>query len=295
VGRFRPWSTLHEALDIASNQPVLWLLGAAGFLLRGGFIVLLLALVSLPSPVQVRLLIGDGLGSAGFSGGLVAVAAGVGIVTAALLLGSMWAVANLEVASFERGHVAQLGAARLDRHARRRAASWIFVAQALAFLLIGAAALPLIAGATTVAYQEIVRPSGDGPLYTRIVAGVEPQLLLLAVAILVAEALSAVGTRAALRRASGLSAPAHRARWRPLVAGIGWMISLGVLVPALWSLAVVWHWVSGALLGVSGSSAAGLAVAVAISVLAGVWASVVTLAGFASALRGALWTVQELR
>jgi len=291
--RLRLWSSFVEALDLAANQPPLWLIGAAGFLLRGGFVVLLLVVVPLPSPVQVRLLIGDGLGSAGFSGGVVAATALIGGLTAALLLGALFALASLELAAYERTRAAALRPP-LVGPARRRAISWVFVVQALALLLIGAASLPLIAGATAVAYQEIVRPSNDGPLYSRIVAGVGPELILLGVAILLAEALSAIGTRTVLRRTFGGTKPARVQRWRPLVAVTGWVVTACVLVPALWALTVVWHWVSGALLGTSGSSVSAVALLIAVAALASVWASVVVLAGFASALRGALWSVQEL-
>jgi hypothetical protein len=292
-GRFRPWSSLVEAVDLTLNRPSLWLLGAAGFLIRGGLVLLLVPLVALPSPVEVRLLIGEGLGSDGFSGGLVTAAAVIGIVVAAVLLAAMLALAWLELWAFERTvDVAQ--PRRLVGRDRRRAVSWLFITQAGAMLLIAVATLPLVAQATTVAYQEIINPSSDGPLYVRVLAGAEPQLVVVALAIFAAEALSAVATRTILARAVGAPVPAHRRRWRPAVALLGWTVSLGVLAPGLWALTVIGHWSRAALLGASAVSDAPLMIAFAVLVLVAAWAGILLLAGFASGLRGALWSMQEL-
>jgi hypothetical protein len=292
-GRFRPWSSLVEAVDLTLNRPSLWLLGAAGFLLRGGLVLLLVPLVALPSPVEVRLLIGEGLGSGGFSGGLVTAAALIGIIVAAVLLAAMLALACLELWSFERT-VDVPGLRRLVGRERRRIVSWLFITQAGALLLIAAATLPLVAQAATVAYQEIVNPSSDGPLYARVLAGAEPQLVLLALAIFVAEALSAVASRTILARAVGAPVPLHRRRWRPVVALLGWTLSLGVLAPGLWALAAIGHWARTTLLGTSSVWADPALAAVAVLVLVAAWGAIVLLAGFASALRGALWSIQEL-
>lgn len=292
-GRFRPWSSLVEAVDLTLNRPSLWLFGAAGFLIRGGLVLLLVPLVALPSPVEVRLLIGEGLGAAGFSGGLVAAATVIGIVVAAVLLAAMVALAWLELWVFERT-VKVPEPRRLVGRDRRRAVSWLFIAQAGALLLIGAATLPLVAQATTVAYQEIVNPSSDGPLYVRVLAGAEPQLVLLALAIFVAEALSAVASRTILARAVGAPVPPHRRRWRPVVALLGWTVSLGVLAPSLWALTAIGHWSRATLLGSSAASDGPLMTVLAVLVLVAAWGAIVLLAGFASALRGGLWSMQEL-
>jgi hypothetical protein len=278
---------------VTLNRPSLWLLGAAGFLLRGGLVLLLLPLVALPSPVEVRLLIGEGLGSAGFSGGLVTAAAVIGIVVAAALLAAMLALAWLELWAFERTVDVPEPRRLVGRH-RRRVVSWLFIAQAGGLLLIAAATLPLVAQATTVAYQEILSPTSDGPLYLRILAGVEQQLVLLAVAIFVAEALSAVGSRTILARAVGAPVPRHRRRWRPLVALLGWTVSLGVLAPGLWALMAIGHWSRSTLIGSSAASDGPLITILAVLVLVAAWSAILLLAGFASALRGALWSVQEL-
>jgi hypothetical protein len=292
-GRFRPWSSLVEAVDLTLNRPSLWLLGAAGFLIRGGLVLLLVPLVVLPSPVEVRLLIGEGLGSAGFSGGLLTVAAVTGIVVSAVLLAAMLALAWLEIWALERTvDVAQ--PRRLVGRDRRRVVSWVFIAQAGALLLIAAATLPLVAQATTVAYREIINPSSDGPLYMRVLAGAEPQLLMVAVAIFVAEAVSAVATRTILGRAVGAPVPPRRRRWRPAVALLGWTVSLGVLAPGLWALTAIGHWSRAVLLGSSAASDGPLMTVLAVVVLVAAWGGILLLAGFASGLRGALWSMQEL-
>jgi hypothetical protein len=292
--RLRPWAALVDAVDVTVGQPTLWLFGALGFLLRGGLLLLLVPLIALPSPVEVRLLIGDGLGSTGFSGGLMTTAAAVGAIVAAVLLGAMLVLACLELWTFERTRGPELPA-RLVGGARRHLVSWLFTAQALALLLIAAATLPLIAHATAVTYKEILLPGGPEPLYLRVLDAVQPQLVVLGVAVVAAELLSAVATRTILGRAFGVPVAIHRRRWRPLVALVGWTVSLGVLAPLLWTLATTSRWVRATLLDSTGAGGEPAAPVLAVTLLVAVWAATLALAGFASALRGALWSMQELR
>jgi hypothetical protein len=205
----------------------------------------------------------------------------------------MLALAWLETWAFERT-VDVVQPRRLVGRDRRRVVSWVFIAQAGALLLIAAATLPLVAQATTVAYREIISPSSDGPLYVRVLSGAEPQLVVVALAIFVAEAVSAVATRTILGRAVGAPVPLRRRRWRPAVALLGWTVSLGVLAPGLWALTAIGHWSRAALLGSSASSDGPLMPVLAVLVLVAAWGGILLLTGFASGLRGALWSMQEL-
>ena len=293
-GRFRPWALLVDALDLTLAQPRLWLFGALGFMLRGGLVLLLTPLIALPSPVEIRLLIGDGLGSSGFTPAVVGTATVVGLVTAGFLLSTVLGLAWLELWSFERALNPGVRG-RLIGPIRWRTVSWLFVAQALALLLIVAAALPLIDRATDVAYRQLVAPTGSGPLYERVLAGVQQPLMLLVAAILLAEAASAIAMRTILGRAVGAPLPVHRRRWRPVVAVLGWTVTVGVLAAPLWLLGAAWQWLSGMLLGSATVGQDGGTLLLATVVLVSAWVGAIVLAGFASALRGALWSMQELR
>ena len=102
-----------------------------------------------------------------------------------------------------------------------------------------------------------------------------------------------VASRRILARDFGLAPAPSGKRWRPLVAALGWLVTLAVLLPSLWALSLIWHSVEQGLAGFQAPVFG--AVAPAIVGLAVVWAVALVLTGFASALRGALWTVQELR
>jgi len=86
---------------------------------------------------------------------------------------------------------------------------------------------------------------------------------------------------------------AGRRRWRPGVAALGWLITLAVLVPSIWALNLSAGWVKQTLAGFQTPDPA--AVIPTLLALAAVFAVAVVLTGFSSALRGALWSVQELR
>ena len=285
----RPITIVGTAFDIVAGQPQLWLLGSAAFMLRGGVLLLLLPLIIVPTPVEIRLLVGGNLGSAGFSPALVVGVLGFAVVATLVLMAMLYAVAWLEVWSFQRVAPGPLGSAVSER----RIAARVFSVQAAALSALALAALPLALGAIDVAYGEIVRPTGSGPLYDRIIGGVQGPLIFLGAALVIIEAVSAVASRRILARDFGVAVTGGGRRWRPLVAVLGWSVTLAVLVPSLWALNLVWQSVKAGLAGFGAPVFA--TVAPAILGLAVVWVVTVVLTGFASALRGALWTVQELR
>jgi hypothetical protein len=87
--------------------------------------------------------------------------------------------------------------------------------------------------------------------------------------------------------------PAMGRRWRPVVAALGWLVTLVALVPSLWALNLSSTSIKQTLAGFQAPDLP--AVGVVLLGLGVAWAIAVVLTGFSSALRGALWTVQELR
>ncbi|MDP8905472.1 MAG: hypothetical protein M3N29_09225 [Chloroflexota bacterium] len=290
-------------------RPTLWLTGALGFLLRGGVFVLLVPVLVLPTPIDIRAFIGDGLGSAGFSPALIGGAIALGVVAVVLTLGALLVLAWLELVSFELLVAARDGSRRapeslrpLRGRPRRRLLVALFAIQFGAFAVIALAAVPVMVAAAHVTYAEILRPSSGAWLYARILAGVQQPLFALAVAVVAAELLSARATRALLVRQLGRTGTAGArdpgegaAR---LLGGVlrtlatvllGWSVTLVAVVPALWALGLAWQHVRTVLLlPEAGVSAAGVAVAI---LLAAAWMAAIVLVGFASALRAALWSM----
>jgi hypothetical protein len=305
-----------QALATVTTTPSLWLLGALGFLLRGGIVLLTVPVLILPSPVAVRLLIGENLGSAGFTPafyGLMALGAAVlvGLVLAGLLV-----AAYVELAAFERFLAArQEGEARpvprLDASQRRQAVTGLLTVQLFALSALVAAAIPLVAGAAQVTYDELLRPSqATGSLYERVLGQLgAPLILLLAVLVLV-EVASAVASRRLLRGAFGLTVGPSpltallvglgRPVVRPLstvgTALLGWSITLALLVPVVWAIGLAWQVTRSALLDPQALTGAGVgAAALAVVVLCAIWLGGIAVAGVAAALRAGLWSAEELR
>jgi len=276
------------AVEAAWGHRVAWLFGAAAFMLRGGIFVLLAPLVVVPSPVEIRLMIGGNLGTTGFSPALLIAILAFAIAMTLFLMLMLYALSWFELWSFQRVSPAPLAADVNER----KVVSRVFSIQAASLSALALATIPLAISAINASYRELVAPTGTGPLYDRIVAGVQGPLLLLIAAIVIVEAISAVLTRRVFAQEFRI-APAGGRRWRPLVAAVGWLVTLVALLPALWVLTLASSSVKQTLAGFAAPDMT--SVAMALLGLGGAWALAVVLTGFSSALRGALWTAQELR
>ncbi len=314
---------LTTALSVVAGQPQLWLLGMVGFLLRGGVLLLALPIVILPTQVEARLLIGDYLGSTGFTGGFWGLLAAAALFAAVLSVVVLLVLARTELAAFERlmddpeavDHAA-IEPARLSRNARNRLFLRLFGIQVLTFAALMACAAPLASAVGQKAFDEIVRPSSSSSIYARVLGGVGEPLFLFLVALVVIEMLSALATRELLVRATAWrGTPGSRRLWllpavvsalaRPVrsplrtlgTAAICWIVTAAVLLPALWAISISWEAVRGAFLtsvGFSDSTEVLGLVLVAVG-LSAAFVLAIALAGFASALRAALWSVERLR
>ena len=77
---------LVAALEAAVSDPGAWPLGMLGFLVRGGFVVLALPILTLPSPVGLATLLGPAVISTGrLDGPLLALLVGSGLTMLAIV------------------------------------------------------------------------------------------------------------------------------------------------------------------------------------------------------------------
>ena len=297
------------AASAVTRDPNLWLIGALGFALRGGIVLLTLPIVALPTQVEVRLIIGDYLGSTGFTPsfwGLIAITA---IGAALLTVGILLALAQTELRSFERlignrdlAADAELTPVALHRGERRSLFTKLFVVQALAFIALISCVAPVALLTLQSAYEEVTRPSSSAAIYERVLGTVAEPLFFLLVAVVIIEMLSSVATRELLARAFGGRRVARSRSWHAPARIIGtsllsWTVTIAAVVPALWALSLAWGAVRGSFLtAVSfadfGDDVAMIAAAFALS--AG-FTLALFLGGFASAFRGALWSLTRLR
>lgn len=314
---------LATALSVVVGQPRLWLLGMLGFCLRGGILLLTLPIISLPTQVEARLLIGNYLGSTGFSAGFWGLLAVIAIVAAVVTVAVLAVLARIELSAFETLIDDEEAAdrtgfepAHLPAQARRRLFVRVFEVQVLSFVALMACAAPVAWAVAHRSFGEITRPTSSAPIYDRVLGAIAEPLFMFLVALVVIEMLSALTIRELLMRGVGwrenaasrrlwllpalASAVTHTFR-SPLrtvgTAAFCWVASTLVLLPALWAIGLSWGAVRGAFLtSVSFSDAGDNIGMIIVAVgLAAAFVLGIALAGFASAVRAALWSVDRLR
>jgi hypothetical protein len=319
-------SAVGSALAVVAGQPSLWLLGALGFAGRGGLVLLALPIIVVPTPIEMRLLVGSNLGSSGFSPAFYGMLAIGGALVALLAVAGLAAAAYAEMAAFERlaadPETAEQrkgrSAVTLENRPRRSLFAGLLLIQLTALAALALAAMPLAETLVRSAYDEVQRPGMGGSLYSRMLddAG-GPFFVLLAVLVLV-EMVSAMASRRLLVASFGLSpsATGNFALPRALASAFGgallqplhsplrtllslvavWTASLAVLLPVGWAIQAVWLAVRSTYLGASSVSTpeAMIGLIIVTPALAGIWAMALLLAGFAAALRATIWSVEAL-
>lgn len=314
------------AIGALAGQPSLWVIGALGFALRGGLVVLTLPILVLPTPVEVRLLLGSNLGSAGLSPAFLGYLAQVGALLLVSAGAGLLLLAYLELVSFERlvrdpetADVREdVDPARPSSPDRLRLLRRLFAVQLIGAAVLAACALPLIEAVLTTTTNEILRPTpGGASIYLRVAGAVGAQALFLAGAVVVVEFVSALATRRLLVEGFGLAQLDGKRRlggvlgaltWavsrllrHPVgvlgTAAAGWVASVVLLAPAAWGMLLAWDAVRSTYLAASGRSDVQTLTGMLIVTLAlaGIFVSGAVLGGVASALRGGLWSVEALR
>jgi hypothetical protein len=301
--------SLLAALLATLVQPRWWALALAGFLVRGGFVVVLLPIVVPPTVAGVSTMlaptiVGDVVTGASTVPVAVLFAAVVGGLFAAIAIGGSigsWFEAELvaeAAADDELGIAARarqprpagLGAARLNAHLLT---AIVFVASA--------------ARIVAVIYAEATSPgSPTTPFVVRVVTQAGPALLTIVVTWLLAEAAGGLALRTLLLAdapAAGDAPPptALRATWRG-VRGLVRPASLATLVVANLALVVLAApgalaasraWAQLRLLLIDGADAGGLAIGVFLFVAVVIgW---LTLLAVGLAWRATLWTAVSIR
>lgn len=165
------------ALLAVLGRPAWWVLAIAGFLVRGGILAFLVAVVSLPSPLALSNVLGPvvlpvALGRVSAET-VVVLGLAVGFVVSWLVVGG-WFAAATEVSLIREAH----GAARdegLPTGPDRPRGRWLVTRSAAVHLLAHLPTLAAAAFATIeaigVAYRELTNPSDAGPIALRVVVG----------------------------------------------------------------------------------------------------------------------------
>jgi hypothetical protein len=189
------------ALLAALGRPSWWLLALAGFLVRGGIVLFVLAVVHLPSPLALSNVLGP-IVTPLYLGQveprtLVLIVGGAVLIVGWLVLGS-WFAGATEVALIRDARRAATeeglpdpGDITTGRHGTSRAAAAHLVAQIPAAFVVGIGSIQIF----DVAYRELVNPSDTGPIVERVVAGASGAVVAIVVAWVLGEIVGGMAVR----------------------------------------------------------------------------------------------------
>ena len=310
------------AATVAS--PAAWLTGVAGFLARGGILVLAVPVWVLPTPVEATLFLPSAaIGASGptpeFTRELIA----LGVAGAVVIVAALLVAAACDLAAFERVAVpaawppgeadgaAAPGGTSCDAAPRRRIAQrnafvGLVLVEALALVPVGAALVVAADRLLQVGRVEYLTPSDLAiPFVVRVIVGAADAVALVVVSLLAADAVNAVGSRLVLRRAFHRSRPARTSSvlvdaGRSVVAWlVSWTITLAAVPPGLALSTAAWARVRAAYPDWSVRPETGTVVAALAWTAAFIaaWALAAAVAGIASAIRSVVWSsaLAELR
>jgi hypothetical protein len=329
-----PWRAGAAAsLAASAADPGAWALGLVAFLVRGGVLLLLLPILSIPSPVLLSMLFRgevEGIGRnelrliALVVGGVLSVVAILGVIVSA------WAEVRLAERFVTDPETETLRGARRARvlpdAERRSLVWWVATVQAIAILPAILSVTYLVDGIVKGTTNEVMAPTDvQLPLALRVLSGLGSRILLVLVVVLVVESLSSLASRRLMVAAWGLlpgssaggtaaRAPTSSGREsRIAAAGIrrgvrhpgrtagtalaGWLlivVTAGlVMVASFFAWSAVRDVLTGA--AVSGGLAPLLASVFFLVMFSAVWLGGLGLIGFAAAARAGLWTADALR
>jgi hypothetical protein len=290
-------ATLTASLLAVLDRPSTWLLALVGFLVRGGWLIVLAPIVVLPTAVGVANVVAPLLEDVAFGRRTdeVLMTAAMGLLVAAAWLivgGSLAAATEVETV---RGTV---GLMERDVRPARGHPVWRVLAVRLVALV------PLIAAVgwaavrfTAVGYRELTNPSDvSTPAAWRIVTGAPDAAVALLVTWLFAEIVGAVAARRVVLSGDGVRGALDRAI-AYLRTRVGRSVALAsisavafVVVLAATALATGTTWTALRAALADGDASIGT-VALLVSFV-GLFAGCLVLIGLTAAWRSAVWTVE---
>jgi hypothetical protein len=281
------------------EHPSTWAVALAGFLARGGIVLLLVPIVPLPSPVGLANLVGPTAvtpsGPSPEAAGMLA--GGTAILLVWLVLGgAVGALSDVLLTEpFAAGGRVPLSPALLGRLVSVRLAALVPLGLAAAI-----AAGPIVEAT----YRQLISPYDLAvPLVTRVVRDVAPVIGLVVVAWLLAEVVAGLAVRRiVLRGDSGVAPLGHalghliRRPVTSLATGVLGLAGLALAIgPPMVAASGLWSVLEASVAQGSGRETdVGRIVLVGLCLVA-VWTGGVLLCGVASAWRGLLWTAEVAR
>jgi hypothetical protein len=285
-----------SALVATLGRPAWWSMALAAFLVRGGILLVLLPIVTLPTPAALANAFAptiEAFAFGGLNGERLVLVLAVGatlfvVIGAAGLAGSWLDLAQLREAADDE----ELDLGWEPAHPAVRDALALRLTAHLATLGVLLYATVRLVGA---AYEELLSPgTTTTPVFLRVVARAPDALVFLTATWLVAET---VGSLAARRAAAGTGL--RESLWRSArqlatrrglaTLGVTTTVVAGALAPFLLAAGRAWEHLRNVLAGAPGDL---VQVGAALLVLVAVWILGLALLGAALAWRAAAWTIE---
>ena len=302
----RPGAALTGALLATLAAPATWPLGLATFLLRGGFVLVVLPIVVLPSPVGLGNFLAPVLVTVVLQGLSVEIAAiatltALSIVTWIFVGGVVAATLEAEGARLVAGDDAVSGAVfdiGRDDPARseRIVAARILAARILAHAPTGAAIIWAALRFVDVAYRELTSPVDvTVPIVLRVLTGAPEAAVLLLIAWTAGEVVGGLAARRIVLDRSGVAGALREAVratvHHPVGIILSFLIPLAglvlVLLPSTLAATVAWSAVRVAMRSPAEMVLGTLAVLLFVSL----WIVGLLLIAVTAAWRAAVWSV----
>lgn len=301
-------ATLLASFLIALTRPATWVLGLLGFLVRGGFALVVAPIVVLPTPVGLANVLAPLLEDVAFGRRTAQVVELAAVAVVAVLV---WLLGGGIVAAAAEVELVRSVAADDELSAGTRptsaAAPWPAPDRGRAWRVLAVrlvADLPLAVALAwgsirivSVTYQELTVPSDVGsPLAVRILAGAPDAIVGVILSWLVGETIGAVAARRVILLGEGVPSSLRGALGR-FLRRPGRTLAIGTLTTAVVSillgltavaLAAAWDGVRASL-AVDGGWLAPVLLVVTLVALFGVG---LVLLGVVAAWRSAVWTVE---
>jgi len=302
------------SLLVTLGRPAWWLLALAGFLVRGGFIVFLIPIVVLPSPLAISNVVAPfivpmALGRIGPEMIALLIAGGAGLFAWLLLGGAIAAATDLALtrdavaaAADEGVATPPEGPASIDSERRDRGlVGTILAARLIAWLPLAAALAIGLVRIVAVTYVELTRPAEvESPLALRVALGAAGELAVMAVAWVFGELVGGLASRwIVLDRAPtgpALAAAARDVVRRPASTLLPWLVTtlmlLLILGGSVGAASVAWSRVTVALANRTPDVAT---VAISLLLFVAIWLAALVLGGLFAAVRCSVLTFEHLR
>lgn len=291
-----------RALGAALVRPSWWVVSLAGFLVRGGLLLVVLPMVAVPTVAAISIfaapLVGDAVLGATPTSAVVAITIVLAVV-AAIVIATQLIGAWVDVALLD--DLVEDGGLPVSRRTRRRSLRGALSARlsphGLTALALAFAAVRIV-GAT---YDELLSPSDPAlPLVFRVISTVPEAVLVLVLAWALAEAIGGLAIRTFVSRSdveatvTSSIGTGFRAVLRP--SGLATLVVTNLAVAVL--LVPLWTVTSRAFdhlrsLLADGASAPDLGIALVLLIVG--WAAGLALLGVGLAWRATAWTAESVR